>query len=98
MSVVDPRPFLQEIDHEFLEKYKGETSKMITEIQYAEPTFPGPGSSEQKVPLNATAKAENQLSRDIPSLQLPLVKSRIVRLGEFIDTDAVSIVLRVFTH
>lgn len=86
MSVVDPRPFLEEIDHEFLDQYQGQTSKMIPKVQYTEPTFPAPAPRTQ----TAMVRPGKQ-SLDMPSPYLPHIKSRIVRLGAFIDTDAVSI-------
>lgn len=93
MSVVDPRPFLKEIDYEFFEQYKAGTLQTFPEIQYTEPTLSALGLSNQKIPLNDDAKNENKLSLGINAHQLPNIKSKIARLGDFIDTDAVRKIL-----
>ncbi|KAJ5782463.1 hypothetical protein N7457_004237 [Penicillium paradoxum] len=90
MSVVDPRPFLKAIDYEFLEKYMGAKPQMIAEIQYAEPTILTAEMHKENTSLDASAKADIQFSQTLSNHALPHIKSRIVRLGEFIDTDALA--------
>lgn len=98
MSIVDPRPFLQEIDDEFFGQYRGDKPKTVSKIRYSEPTITMSAPGKQEASVNTPVKPEAFVSPSIPSPQLPIVKSRIARLGEFINTDAVSLAHpRVFT-
>lgn len=93
MSVVDPRPILLELDYEVLKQYKGGSSQMVVaEIDYTEPIFKKSKPTKQSIHFNVEDKLENRAPREIARPRLPLIKSRIARLGEFIDTDAVSFI------
>ncbi|KAE8158559.1 hypothetical protein BDV40DRAFT_291663 [Aspergillus tamarii] len=87
MSVTDPRPFLQGLDHEIFELYRSRSSeKMVAEINYAEPSFTNSEPTEQSILVNV---------KDLPLQEcdnpgLPVIKSQTVRLGDFVDTDALA--------
>ncbi|KAL4874970.1 hypothetical protein BJY04DRAFT_233131 [Aspergillus karnatakaensis] len=89
MRVTDPRPFLEDIDQDHFLDYKarGLRSTCITsEVPYVEPRFPSPPSACQTPSVNGEGQPPQAISRP----ELPVIKSKIARLGSFIDTDALA--------
>jgi hypothetical protein len=89
MSVTDPTEFLKEMDLGFFRNYKNApalTSHSLTAVKYVEPHV---GS---QAPLNKrfTAPHENEAFEE-PSSNLGKIKSKVVVLEDFIDTDAVGL-------
>jgi len=97
MKVTDPRPFLDGIDQVRLQTILGYRQKMASD----KPTYVEPsGTPASKGPSSAST----QTSTGIPSPQPPEetsvtsdstfssdnLRGKVQRLGDFIDTDAVS--------
>ena len=85
MSITGLEDFLDEIDVEFFRHYKGETGTGLRPVQYVEP----------KPPMDAAAQIENvpsTIEDDTPADEAPqsTITSKIVTLGDFIDTDALA--------
>jgi hypothetical protein len=94
MSVTDPGPFLQDLDYELLERYETRSSHpSVTDVPYMEPIISRSELSQQSFASHMEDKSEDQAPQDTPRPGLPVINSKIVRLGEFIDTDAVRYIL-----
>ena len=86
MQVTDPRPFLEKVDVDFFEKHRGFKAKSaLTSVAYVEPCFP-----IAHKPSNGDNGAQDGA---VENAALKAIKSRVVRLGDSVDTDAVSTVL-----
>lgn len=87
MELTDPTPLLAEIDHDLWQKYKeagskSKTKKLATSVTYSEPNF------QQ---LSQTSKREiAEEGKGGPVKKRDPIRSKVVTLGDFIDTDAVS--------
>ncbi len=83
MSVTDPAPFLQDMDVDFFRKYKNPPSIQVPAVKYVEP----------QVGQVAAPKATTEKADDVENAQQPTdsgkIQSKVVVLGDFIDTDAV---------
>ncbi|KAJ5131574.1 uncharacterized protein N7515_007613 [Penicillium bovifimosum] len=91
MSVTDPRPFMQDLDYEFLQIYKDRSSNaLLSDVSYMEPTFPILHKSKQSVASLMGHELKDPAPEDTPRPALPVINSKIVRLGGFIDTDALA--------
>ncbi|KAL2802454.1 hypothetical protein BJX63DRAFT_426062 [Aspergillus granulosus] len=78
MSVTDPRPFLQELDEELLKRCNTSRMKRTNaDVVYTEPALQRP-------------EPPKQIPRSMPRAEFSVIKSRIARLGDFIDTDALA--------
>lgn len=62
---------------------------MVAVIHYAEPSFTNSEPTEQSILVNV----KDMPLQECDNPGLPVIKSQTVRLGDFVDTDAVS-----FTH
>jgi hypothetical protein len=87
MSVTDPTPFLEEVDVDFFQRYTQRVEeKTATTIAYVEPHV-GPVDSSP----NLTEKVSDlKLEKEDTSDAHAIIKSKVITLGDFIDTDAVS--------
>lgn len=89
MSVTDPAPLLAEIDVEFFKKYTQRVEEATnTKMMYVEPHV-GPVEVSAARP-SLTQQTSDQKLEDEESDAPALIKSKVVTLGDFIDTDAVS--------
>lgn len=87
MTVTDPAPFLREIDVDFLKRYKSIPNGASQSMMYSEPRVPVDSVTQQRAPVPPT-KDE---TASIESQQQPgIVQSKVITLGDFIDTDALS--------
>ncbi|KAF7196888.1 putative aconitate hydratase [Pseudocercospora fuligena] len=88
MTITDPAPFLAELDQAFLVKYKGFDGGELAALDYCEPT-PFQDSIEAHEatdpPANTVEAQRPDVSRSAPS-----INSKVITLGDFIDTDALS--------
>lgn len=91
MSLVDPSPFLEKVDRSLYKSLtrKNTISKQADAVVYVEPSVPKQQPSQQ--PLKAGAGVDQQT----PGNHTWIISSRIQTLGDFIDTDAVSILLNI---
>lgn len=83
MRLTDPRPFLDSEDVEFFKNYQGDLNKAHDPVPYVQP-----GTRSQ----SAQGKPSRNLdSRSVSKVYgMESVHSKIVTLGDFIDTDALS--------
>lgn len=87
MSVTDPAPFLEDLDVEFLLEYKNapaRTSRSSTEIKYVEPHLGALALLAKHVPPRLASQNVEERSPDAEK-----IRSKVVVLEDFIDTDAV---------
>ncbi|KAK4905945.1 hypothetical protein LTR49_024831 [Elasticomyces elasticus] len=87
MTVADPAGLLQEIDEAFFRWYKGVDADQLTSVTYVEPRPPVDGPR-----TTSLGRAENLglASADEPAGAFEVVRSKVITLGDFIDTDALS--------
>ncbi|KAB8360661.1 hypothetical protein FH972_024399 [Carpinus fangiana] len=88
MSITDTAPFLKELDEDFLRRYKSIRDTATQPVQYVEPK-PNLHSeikslrSEASQTFTPTVPASGEHTTD-------LIESKVVTLGDFIDTDALA--------
>jgi hypothetical protein len=98
MKITDPRPFLDAIDQTRLKEILGQSS--IHEPNKS-PVYvePGQGAAQDAEPVRKVSSADEKPAAEAPSEDRPQVvgssaldirQGKIQRLGDFIDTDAVS--------
>ena len=86
MSVTDPAPFLRDMDVEFFQKYKNPPSIQVLAVKYVEPHV-----GQIATPKATTEKVDNGEHGQQPA-DSGNIRSKVVVLGDFIDTDAVSVI------
>jgi homoaconitase/3-isopropylmalate dehydratase large subunit len=91
MTVTDPAPFLAQVDLEFYQRYKSIPKESLKPVPFMEPHV-GPLESEANGNSPATSAPQVELKPMGP------ICSKVVVLGDFIDTDAVSYVLMSATY
>ena len=93
MTITDPSTLVSEIDLEVWNEYRNPRIKPTTQcppnelnpISFVEPAF-------SQRPAETSTKASNPVEVADPKKQgHDPIKSKVVRLGDFIDTDAVSL-------
>jgi len=82
MTVTDPAPFLAEMDVEFYQRYKNVSETMLKPVIFVEPNV-GPLVPSAQREFGKIAEPQEEL------IPLGKISSKIVVLGDFIDTDAV---------
>jgi homoaconitase/3-isopropylmalate dehydratase large subunit len=92
MTVTSPLEFLKEIDESFLESYKTMRRGNSEPVTYVQPDL---SSAEAQLEPTSSSASSAPLAKSTPSETvapegLRLIESKVVRLGDFIDTDAVS--------
>ena len=99
MEITDPRTFLAEVDMKLYDEYRARsdnTSRTVSRvedqppIEYVEPNMNRQSEDQISPATHSTKEAPKALSQDP-------IKSKVVTLGEFIDTDAVGL-SEVFTE
>lgn len=79
MTITDPAEFLKDLDTAFFNRYKGITDHALPPPAYVEPRAPKDGP------------ASDSTSRTLSHEPVPnTLTSKIITLGDFIDTDALS--------
>jgi hypothetical protein len=93
MNITDPKEFLEEIDMDILRDYLGyipfeiaPSEKTRCKIQFSEP-YSAISNGEE---THTTREAISQPPGEIKGATTQVIKGRVLRLGDFIDTDAVS--------
>jgi homoaconitate hydratase len=83
MNVTDPAPYLAEMDVEFYQRNKHISGTVLKPVMFAEPHV-GPLVPSVKKEVGRISESQEELT------PLGKINSKIVALGDFIDTDAVS--------
>lgn len=89
LTITDPAPFLKELDINFFEDYRGRHS-LPSPPSYVEPALKQ--NAGLSTPMNGeSGNDECSTSPHDSSVEAPkAIKSRVVTLGDFIDTDALA--------
>lgn len=94
MKIIDPHSFLEDIDMEKLRGYLGYIPFEIapdgqtqSQLQYSEPYSQSSNKEETQVVQEAVSLPHSGLQ----SVKTEAIKGRVLRLGDFVDTDAVSL-------
>lgn len=87
MSLVDPSPFLDKVDRSLYKTRtrKDTVSKQTSAVVYVEPRIP------ETQPTQASPNPKVRTNRETPVYSKWIISSKVQALGDFIDTDAVSI-------
>ncbi|KXT07952.1 hypothetical protein AC579_3912 [Pseudocercospora musae] len=88
MTITDPAPFLAELDQAFFARYKGFGDGELAAVDYSEPTPFQDATEAQEAPDCPTTTVDTQGPYE--SQPISVIKSKVVTLGDFIDTDALS--------
>ncbi|KIV79205.1 hypothetical protein PV11_06776 [Exophiala sideris] len=88
LTITSPAEFLKNIDLEFFNRYSPLTGMSYTPIEYVEPDLPSkPG---RVVELATATVADISIGKEQPQKKLEKISSKVVTLGDFIDTDALA--------
>ena len=87
MTVTSPQELLRDIDEHFLEAYRGEVDTSTPFEDYVEPDLVP--SCPKSVMGGAKGSHPVEAARGPAPERLGLIQSRVARLGDFVDTDAV---------
>jgi len=91
MRITDPRPFLEKIDVAFFKEHTDYGREMkLDPVLYVEPRL---GKTESlETPSDTLSSSTNAVteSQGEGGVSREPIKSKIITLGDFIDTDAVS--------
>ena len=88
MSITGLEQFLNDIDVEFFRHYKGEKDMTLTPVQYVEPKPQiGTPTEIEAIPSTDAGTIKDDTSAATPQSK---ITSKIVTLGDFIDTDALA--------
>jgi hypothetical protein len=84
MTVTSPAEFLRDLDVDFFRRYQPLAELGLAPVEYVEPDLSSTAQSTSSVPAALDApKVEAKATA------LDRITSKIVTLGDFIDTDAV---------
>ncbi|KIW24169.1 uncharacterized protein PV07_09899 [Cladophialophora immunda] len=91
MSITSPADFLSELDMDFFKRYRPLPEVDMVPIEYVEPDL----SSSSAGPTNSSSATTTTLpllpdAEDQPPRKLDKITSKVVTLGDFIDTDALA--------
>lgn len=88
MSITSPVDFLKDLDLEFFKQYRTLPDVTLAPVEYVEPDL---SSSPAQTTNSIVPVASNSSKAEDKSLRkLETITSKVVTLGDFIDTDAVS--------
>lgn len=90
MAITSPAEFLKDLDVEFFKRYRPLPDATSSEVEYVQPELSS-RSEQPKKPEAAILSAGNSVGQ--PLRELDKISSKVVTLGDFIDTDAVSLCL-----
>lgn len=89
MTLTDPSSLIKEINQHIFDDYKqGAVAQELANVEYVEPQV---GEALEELDSNLQQSVEEQEVKEAPSL----IRSQIITLGDFIDTDAVSCTMQV---
>ena len=86
MSVISPAEFLKDLDVEFLKRYRPSSGMNSAPVEYVEPNL---SSDPTRSKSTSVPTLEPRYGGATSSKTLNKITSKIVTLGNFIDTDAV---------
>lgn len=89
MSITDPAPFLQDLDVDFFERYKGISDEVFQPVMYSHPR---PSLEQAAHSQTSDAATRSEATKQPPGAEKTpgIVQSKIITLGDFVDTDALS--------
>ena len=87
MSITSPAEFLKVLDLGVFNRYRPLPDMNLEPINYVEPDVTATLVKSQAVPSASVETVDQEL---LPSKISDRITSRVVTLGDFIDTDAVS--------
>jgi hypothetical protein len=88
MSITSPAEFLRDLDVEFFRRYRSLPDTDLVPVEYVEPDL---SSRPERTKSAAAVTQELDDSDDKRLRKLDKIRSKVVTLGDFIDTDAVSL-------
>ena len=87
MSITSPAEFLKDLDLEFFKRYRPLPDTSLEPIDYVEPDLTSNPVLNKTAPTTSAEAGGEEVTRSkIPDK----ITSKVVALGDFIDTDAVS--------
>ncbi|OAL40034.1 hypothetical protein AYO20_00452 [Fonsecaea nubica] len=90
MSITSPADFLKDLDTDFFKRYRPLSDVDMVPVEYVEPDL-GRSSTAAKTNNTITATIDPASNaEDEPPRKLDKISSKIVTLGDFIDTDALA--------
>ncbi|EME87013.1 uncharacterized protein MYCFIDRAFT_194909 [Pseudocercospora fijiensis CIRAD86] len=89
MTITDPAPFLAQLDQAFFAKYKGLGGGGLAPVDYCEPT-PFQDTTETHETTNSPTNTIKPQNSDALQQPTSVIQSKVITLGDFIDTDALS--------
>ncbi|KIW88776.1 uncharacterized protein Z519_10823 [Cladophialophora bantiana CBS 173.52] len=93
MTITSPADFLKELDMDFFRRYRPLPDVNMAPVEYVEPDLSSSsGGSDNDNSTASTASTINPSrdAEDKPLEELKKITSKIVTLGDFIDTDALA--------
>lgn len=88
MTITDPTDLLQNLDTAFFNRYKGISDHTLPPPHYVEPRPPQDSPTSQASPDDTGAPLTSPTTSNEPAPST--ISSKIITLGDFIDTDALS--------
>ena len=85
MTITSPDAFLEDIDVVFFQFYKGNGNKTLSAVRYVEPK---PHTDEKADPQSGPVLSPSVTEDDLATHSV--ITSKIVTLGDFVDTDALA--------
>ncbi|OAP59168.1 hypothetical protein AYL99_06466 [Fonsecaea erecta] len=94
MSITSPADFLRDLDMDFFQRYRPLPEADMVSVEYVEPELSGSRDAQTKnksssSPLTTTECPPQDTDAE-PQRKLDKITSKIVTLGDFIDTDALA--------
>ncbi|KAI1610291.1 aconitase family protein [Exophiala viscosa] len=88
LTITSPAEFLRDIDLDFFRRYSPLAGMSYAPIEYVEPDLTSkPGRS---IESTTAADTRIELGKEGPQKMLDKISSKVVTLGDFIDTDALA--------
>ena len=88
MSITSPAELVKDLDVEFFKRYRSLPDANLAPIEYVEPDLSSPAQSKSNTAVWTGSWDKADAGVD-PSKTLDKISSKVVTLGDFIDTDAV---------
>ncbi|KAK4940303.1 hypothetical protein LTR10_019519 [Elasticomyces elasticus] len=88
LTITSPAEFLKNIDLEFFNRYSPLTGMSYAPIEYVEPDLTS--KPDRVVELATATVADISIGKEQQQKKLEKISSKVVTLGDFIDTDALA--------
>lgn len=91
MEITDPDFLVQKLDYDFFRRYQGFAPSLISRsIKYVEPDLEVFKSRKAR-PSPREAAYSSQPKETVTKSSIEPITSKVVNIGDFVDTDAVSL-------